>query len=86
MAADEIDELRNRIADLEEDNRHYAAAIDDLQRFILQMATDFRELYETVRASETRTERSATQINIISRTVANLLARVERLEHPDGGS
>ena len=84
MATDDIEELRHRTEALEEESRHYAAAIDDLQRFIVQMASDFRELHQMVRATETRIERSATQVNIISRTVASLLARVEKLERSGG--
>ena len=84
MATGDIDELRHRIEALEEESRHCTAAIDDLQRYIIQMASDFRELHQMVKATETRIERSATQVNVISRTVASLLARVEKLERSGG--
>lgn len=84
MATDDIEELRQKIAAIEVENQRYEAAIDDLHRLIIQMATDFHELHQMVRVTENRMERSATQMNVIGRTLAGLLARVEKLERSGG--
>lgn len=80
MAFDDPDALRQRVDRLEEEIRKNTEDLDTLQRVIFQSASDFRTLSIQVEETQHRVESMSNQISVMGRSLANLLARVERLE------
>ena len=85
MPEEDLDELRRKIAELEDSVRQHENVIQDFQQVMFQLSSDFRALHLSVNAVEDRHRRLNSQLDTISRTIVNLFGRIQKLEE-DGQS